>query len=233
MYSSKSSGFVLSSSLPTSPLSCFISFVLLELNHISLCIIVQLPGHLMNLIVPFFQLTSGLCLTNQLCPKNMSVLSKSVTAASSFYLWLLILISRGATLVTSLFFVLSMLHTLKEKLIDFIWIFLSLTSCLLIPMWVHLKSTNALTFNFLPFFVLTFACTFNSLFPSLAQRFRITYLFWEFTWEISCTVPTRDLRQNPAPPFCCLHHPILLKPFSSSSSAFLCSSWQYTPSCCI
>ena len=190
MYSGKSSGFVLSGPLPTLPLSCSVSFVLLELNRISLCVIVQLPGHLVNLIVLFFQLTSGLCLTNQSCSKNMSVLSKSVTAASSFYLWLLILISRGAILVTSLFFVLSALNTSKEKSIDFVWIFSSLTSCLLIPVWVHLESTNALTFSFLPFFVLTFACTFNSLFPLLAWRFRITYLFWEFTWEISYTMPT-------------------------------------------
>ena len=56
-------------------------------------------------MVLFFQLTSGLCLTSQLCPKKMSVPSKSVTAASNVSLYLLILIFRGATLVTSPFFV--------------------------------------------------------------------------------------------------------------------------------
>ena len=68
MYSSKSSGFVLSGFLL---LSCSlvsivsVAFVLLVLNLISLCFIVQLSGHLVNLIVLFFQLTSVLCLTSQ------------------------------------------------------------------------------------------------------------------------------------------------------------------------
>ena len=120
MYLGRSSGFVGSGSLPISPLSCSvlsvtISFVRLELNHISLCVIIQLPGHLVNLMVPVFQLTSGLCLTNQSCPKNMSVLSKSVTTASSVSLCPLISTSRGATLVTSPFFVPSVLNTSKEK----------------------------------------------------------------------------------------------------------------------
>ena len=72
MYSGKSSGFVLSGSLLISPLSCYlvsvvsVAFVLLVLNLISLCFIVQLLEHLVNLMVPFFQLTSGLCLTSQL-----------------------------------------------------------------------------------------------------------------------------------------------------------------------
>ena len=196
MYSGKSSGFVLSGFLPISPLfysvlSVAISLVCLELNRMFLCIIVQLPEHLVNLMVPFFQLTSGLCLTSQSCPKNISVLSKSVTAASRVSLCLLISISRGATLVTSPFFVPSALNTSKEKSIDFIWILLSLTNCSSIPVWMHPESTSALTSNFLPFFVFTFACTFNSLFPSLVRRFGIIYLlFWDFTWKISCTVPT-------------------------------------------
>ena len=195
------------------------------------CFIIQFPGHLVNLMVLFFQLTSGLCLTSQSCPKNMFILSKSITAASSFSLCPLILISRGATLVTSPFFVPLALNTLKEKFIGFVWILLSLTSCLSIHMCVHLESTSASTFNFLLFFVLIFACTFNSFFLSLVQRFRITYLlFWEFTWKISCTVPTRDLRQNPIRS-CCLHHLILLELFVSSSSVSLYNLWQYAPSC--
>ena len=116
----------------------------------------------------------------------------------------LILISRETTLVTSLFFVLSALKTSNEKLMGFIGIFLFLTNCLLIPMCVHPESTSALTSSFFPFFVLIFACTFNFRFPLLLRRFGITYLFWEFTWEISCTMPTRDCCQNP--PLSCHFH---------------------------
>ena len=232
MYSGKSSGFAGSGSLPISPLSCSVlsvavSFVHLELNRISLCVIVQLPGHLMNLMVPFFQLTSGLCLTNQSCPKNMSIPSKSITATSRVSLWPLISTSRGATLVTSPFFVPSALNTSKEKLIFFVWILFSLTSCSSIPVWVHPESTNALTFRFLPFFVLTCACTLSSFFPSLVWRFGIMYLFWDFTWKISRTMPTRDLCQNPAPCRSCLLRLIpLLVSCVSSSSAFLCNPWR-------
>ena len=125
MYSGKSSRFVLSGFLPILPLSCSvlsiaISLVCLELNHMSLYVIVQLPGHLVNLIVLFLQLTSRLCLTSQSCPKNISVLSKSVTTAFRVSLCPLISISRGTTLVTSLFFVPSALNTSKEKSIDFV-----------------------------------------------------------------------------------------------------------------
>ena len=57
MYSDKSSGFVLSGSFLISSLSCSLLFivsialVLLELNYMSSCFIVQFPGHLVNLIV--------------------------------------------------------------------------------------------------------------------------------------------------------------------------------------
>ena len=126
IYSGKSSGFVLSGFLPILPLSYSLvsivsmAFVLLVLNLIPLCFIVQLPGHLVNLMVPFFWLTSGLCLTSQSWPKNMSVPFKSVTAASSYFLCPLISISKGAILVTSLFFVSSALKTLNEKFIGFV-----------------------------------------------------------------------------------------------------------------
>ena len=182
-------------------------------------------------MVLFLQLTSGLCLTNQSCPKNISVLSKSITTTSKVSLCSLISISRGATLVTSLFFVLSALNTSKEKSIAFVWILLSLTNCSSIPVWVHPESTSTFTFRFLLFFVLTSAYTFNSLFPSLVRRFGITYLFWKFTWEISCTVPTWDLHQNPALLSCCLCHLIPLGSFSSSLSVFLYRLWQCTLSC--
>ena len=126
IYSGKSSGFVLSGFFPIFPLYYFllsvvsIALVLLELNCMSSCFIVQFPGHLVNLIILFFQLTSGLCLTNQSCPRNMSVPSRSVTAASKVSLCLLILISRGATLVISPFFVPSALNTSNKKFIGLV-----------------------------------------------------------------------------------------------------------------
>ena len=141
-------------------------------------------------MVLFFQLTSGLCLTSQSCPKNMSVLFKSATATSNCSLWPLILISRSATLVTSLFFVLFALKTSNEKLIGFICILLSLTNCSSITICMHPESTSTFTFKFLPFFVFTSTRIFNSHFLLLLQQFRIIYLLWEFTWEISYTVPT-------------------------------------------
>ena len=189
------------------------------------------PGHLVNLIVLFFQLTFGLCFTSQSCFRNIFIPSKSITAASSVSLCPLISISSSATLVTSPFFILSALNTSKEKFISFIWILFFLTSCLLIPVCVHPESTSAFTFNFLLFFVLTFTCTFSSFFPSLLQWFRIIYSFWDFIWEISYTVPTWDLHQNPALLSCHLCHLILLEPFSSLLSAFLCSIWQYVLPC--
>ena len=198
----------MSGSLPTLPLSYSILFVavcLLVLNQMSSCFIVQCPGHLVNRIITFFQLTSGLCLTSQSWPRNISILSRFVTAASSCSVCLLILISRGATFVTSPFFVPSTLKTSNEKSIGFVGIFLSLTNYSSIPVCVHPESTSALTSSFFLFFILMFACMFNSRFPLLLRQFGIMYLFWEFTWKISCTVPTRDLCQNP-PLSCHLHH---------------------------
>ena len=182
IYFSKSSGFIVSSSFLIFLLSYFlvsVACVLLVLNLISWCFILQLPEYLVNHIVSFFQFTSGLCLTNQSCPRNISVPFKSITAASNYFLCLLISISKGAILVTSLFFVLSTLNTLNEKFIGFICILFSLTSCLLMPMCMHPKSTNILTLRFLPFFVFTFAYTFNSL-STLLHQFGITYFFENF-----------------------------------------------------
>ena len=135
----------------------------------------------MNFMVLFFQLTSGLCLTSQSCSKNISVLFRSVTAASSCFLWPLISISKGTTLVTSLFFILSTLKTSNKKLIGFVYILFFLTNYLSIPVCVHLESTNAFTFKFLLFLIFMSACIFNSLFPLLFQQFGMIYLFWEFT----------------------------------------------------
>ena len=179
VYSGKSSGFVLSGSLPISLLSCSVvsvAFVLLVLNYMSSCFIIHCSGHLVNHIVPFFQLTSRLCLTSQSWPKNISVPSNSVTTASNCSLWLLISISREATFVTSPFFIPSVLKTSNEKFIGFVGIFLFLTNYSSIPVYVHPKSTNVLILSFFSFFVSTFACTFNSLFPLLLQWFGIIYL---------------------------------------------------------
>ena len=177
-----------------------------------------------------FQLTSRLCLTSQLWSKNISILFKSITAASSVSLCPLISISRGIIFVTSPFFVPSVLKTLNEKFIGLVWILLSLTSFSSILVCVHPESTSALSFNFFPFFIFMSACTSNSHFPSLFQRFGITYLFWDFTWEISCTVLTRDLCQNP-PHSSCLHCLIFPGLFYSSLLVSLCNLWWYILLC--
>ena len=178
-------------------------------------------------------MTFGLCLISQLHSKNMSVLFRSVTATYSCFLCLLILISRGAKLVTSLFFVPSVLKTSNEKLISLVCILFSLTSCLSIPVWVYLESTSALTLRFFLFLVLTFTHTFNS-FSILLLQFRIIYLNWEFTGEISCTVLTWDYLQNSvslSPFLCLLCHLISSEFFISSSPVFLYSPWLYALLC--
>ena len=159
------------------------------------------------------------------------MLFKSIPAASSCSLYLLISISRDATLVTSPFFILSALNTLNEKLIGLVWILLFLTNCSSIPMCVHLESTSALILRFLLFFVFIFAHTFSS-FSVLLCQIRIIYLLWEFTGEISCTMPTQDLLQNPVS--CLLYHPhslILLEYFIYALTVSLYSPWLYILSC--
>ena len=125
-YSGKFSEFVLFCSFLILPLSCSlisIIWVLLVLNSISWCFILQLLGHLVNFIIPFFQLTSELYLTIQSWSKNMSILFKSVITAPSCSLCLFISISRGAILVTSPFFVLSALKTSNESLLALLYPF--------------------------------------------------------------------------------------------------------------
>ena len=162
----------------------------------------------------------------------MSIPFKSVTAASNCSLWLLTSISKGATLVTSLFLVPSMLKTSNEKFIDFVYILLSLTNYSSIPVCVHPESTNALTLSFFLFLVFTSACMFNSCFTLLFQWFGIIYLFWEFIWEISCTVPTRDHCQNSVLSSHLLYL-ILPRLVISSSTVFLYSHSLYTLLCWI
>ena len=223
----------MSGSLPILSLSCSllsVVYVILVLNSISWCFILQLHGHLVNYIIPFFQLTSGLYLANQSYLRNMSVPFESVTAASSYFLCLLISISKCATLVTSPFFVPSTLKTLNEKFIGFVCIHLSLTGCLSIPICVHSESTNTLTLRFLPFFVFTFAHTFNSLSILLCQ-FGITYLFWEFTGKILSRHGTRNLLQNLVSCLYHLHYLIPPESFISSLTVSLYNLWQYAPLC--
>ena len=136
MYSGKSSGFVRSSFFPISilSLSCIsVAYVLLALNSISWCFILDDPRHLVNSILPSSQFTSRLCLTSQSCPKNISVPFKSVTIAFKVSLCLLIFISSGAILITFPFLVPSVLNILNEKLTGFVLIFLFLISYSSIP----------------------------------------------------------------------------------------------------
>ena len=85
--------FVRSGFLPIFDLSFYdVSFacILCILNSISWCFILHKSGHLVNLILPSFQFTSGLCLTNQSCPRNMSMPLRSSTTTSRYFLCLLI-----------------------------------------------------------------------------------------------------------------------------------------------
>ena len=154
----------------------------------------------------------------------MSIPFKSITTASSCFLYLLISIFRSATLVISLFFILSVLKTLNEKFIGLVCICFSLTNYLSISIYMYLESTSVLTLRFLLFFIFIFARMFNSLFILLCW-FGITYLFWEFTGKISCTMPTRDLLQNPVLFCCLLYCLILLKSFFYLLTTSLYSSW--------
>ena len=121
-----------------------------------------------------------------------------------------------------------MLNTLNEKFIGFVWILLSFTSYLSIPICVYPESTSTFTLSLLLFFVFTSACMFNSLYFSLFLQFGIIYFSWEFTWKISYTMPTWDHLQNSIPSLC-PHYLTLLGLFFSSSTEFLYSLWQYVP----
>jgi len=120
--------------------------------------------HLINCIVSIFQFTSGLCLTNQLCPRNIFMLFKSVTSVLICSLYLLISTSSSANHVTSLFLVLSVLKTLNAISAGFILICSFLTNCLLILVYVHPESTNIYSYNSFLVCVFTFVYMFSSLF---------------------------------------------------------------------
>ena len=166
MYSGRYSRFVRSGSLPIScySLSYFsVACALLVLNVIFWCLVLYIFRYLINHIVSLSQFTSGLCLTNQLCFKNMSVLFKSITTILIYFLCPLILILSSINLVTSLFLISSTLNTSNEISTGFVLILSSLTNCSLIPIWVYLESTSAWSYNSFLFFVLIFACMFSSL----------------------------------------------------------------------
>ena len=77
----------------------------------------------------------------------MSVLFKSVIATLIYSLYLLILTSNGAILVTSPFFILSALNTSKEKYSGFILIFFSLISYSSIFIYIYMDITSAFNYN--------------------------------------------------------------------------------------
>ena len=147
----------------------------------------------MNCIVPLLQSTSGLCLTNQLYPKNMSVLFKSVTIVLICFLCLLISTSNSVNQVTFPFFVPSVLKTLNDLSIGSILIFSSLTSCLLIPVWVHPESTNVYSRSSFLFFILMLVYMFSFL-ALLFLQFGITYQFWDLLCtKVHCIMSTPNL----------------------------------------
>ena len=160
-----------------------------------------------------FQFTSGLCLTNQSYPRNMSMLFKFITIVSICFLCSLILTSNSVNLVTSPFLVLSTLKTLNDLSIGSILIFSSFTSYLLIPVWVHPEFTSACNCSFFLFAILMLVYTSNSL-SLLFHQFGITYQFWELCIEVHHIMPTPNLWQNPSA--CCLFLHLILLGYSSS-----------------
>ena len=158
----------------------------------------------------------------------MSILFKSITTASSCSLCLLISISRDTTLVTSLFFVLSALKTSNEKFISLVCICFSLTSCLSIPIYVHLESTSVLTLRFLLFFCFHIC-------SHIQFSFYITPLVWNniFIQRIY----REDLLYYTylifSPKLCFLLSFLLSLLSDSSSTVSFYSPLWYVPLCCI
>ena len=112
-------------------------------------------------------------------------------------------------------------------MIDLVCILLSLTSCLLIPVWVHLESTSDSICSSLLFFILRFAYILSS-FSLLLLWWGIIYWFYFLDILVLCTIFTWDLLQNPS---ACLLlwylYPYLLEHFASSFSALFYNPWQY------
>ena len=138
MYSGRSSKLVRSGSFSMfccslSWLSISYIFYVFDVNNMFWCCILHFFGYLVNCIVPKFQFTSGLCLTNQLYSKNMSILFKSVTAISIYSLCPLISSFSGTNYVISLFLGTSILKTLNDLFIGFVLVLSFFTSYLSIP----------------------------------------------------------------------------------------------------
>ena len=128
MYSGKFSGLVGSYSFPMFYCPFFLSSIgcslhVLDVKDISWCCVLYSLEHLVNYIVPVFQFTSRLCLTNKLYLRNMSLLFKSVTVMLIYSVCLLISSSSGANLVTSPFLILSALETSNNLFIGSVLIF--------------------------------------------------------------------------------------------------------------
>ena len=202
-YFGKYSGFVGSGSLsPSFNSSSSFGNNCLDhgINLIDSCSVLQCSRHLINHMTPSFQSTSGLCstnqlcFTNQLCSRNRFVFLISDTTLSICSMCLFELISRGTNslIVFSPFLDLSELYTLNGFGSDLVGIPFSSIVFLVMVVFVHLESINALTLSFLPSFVLIVGCTISSLNCSL--RCGITYQFLaELSTVVHCIVPTLNL----------------------------------------
>ena len=139
------------------------------MNCIDLYSVLQYPRYLENHMVPFFQFTSGLCSTSQLCPRNRSV---SLISNTTVLICLMCLFefnskSTNSLIVFSLFFDLSELYISKDFLGIFVSIFFSFTISLVIVVCIYSESINALTLSFLPLLILIVGCTMSFLDCSL------------------------------------------------------------------
>ena len=156
----------------------------------------------------------------------MSMLFKFITTMSIFSVCSLISSFNSINLVISLFLVLSVLKTLNDLSISSVLICYSFTSCLSVPVWIHLELTSVLSHNFFLFNFFTFVCTLSSLFL-LSLFYGIIYWFFRdlLCIEIYCTIFTLNLWQNPF--LChCFYYLIFLIHFCSLSSVLICSFLQ-------
>ena len=161
----------------------------------------------------------------------MSMLFKSVTAVSILSLCPLISISNGVLQVTTLFLIPSALKTSNILSTGSILIHSSLTSCLLIPVWVQPESTNACNCNSFPIFVLILVYIFSSL-TLLFLQFGIMYQFWALLYtKVHHIMSALNLRQNPSSHLLHLIRLFFLSSSGLSSSAWTCSLLLDVPLC--
>ena len=174
-YFGRSSGFVgLGSLSPPFDSSSFFSnnYLNYGINLIDSCSVLQCPGYLVNCITSSFQSTSGLCSTSQSCSRNKFVSLISNTTVSICLMCLFELISRSTNslIVFSPFLDPSELYTLNGLGSDLVDIPFASTVFLVIMVFVHSESINALTLSFLLSLVLIVGCTISSLDCSLHCR---------------------------------------------------------------